>query len=1018
LVFLRLFFVSDDMPNSVFPISELNSYSFNYFDDCDPNAYDPAYDRDPGADEAAQAAMKDLAALMRAKRNRAVLPVQASSTAALDAPDVHFTVLRKAGGPLTKRITLTEAGSLLSDGSRCKMSEGTAFRACLRFPHDFAEFIATMQSNEAIALGTLNDGLPDCVKITTKNRLATLHEVDGSNLIARSGDYFGYRPGEIALVLLDVDVKSMPPDVRQCVDALHGAFAALARVLPALGRVPHVVRRSTSSGIHRTDTLEKFPDAGGLHIYVPLVIEDAETVRVFLSRLHRRAWLAGFGWGALSKAGAFLERSLVDASVVRPERLVFEANAELGPLLAQDLSQRKPVASVGNGGTLTLDDCPDLTELETATLHRLIEAECTRLIPQTEKAKAAYVAERTLEIRTRKPGVSPAETLRTALSEINGVLLADSVLVFDSGRGGQAVTVADVLADPDPYVGKALADPIEGRSYGSATAKLFRNSGGHLWIKSHAHGGQNFDLPDGPIEEKAVQAGYILPEILLEPGALTQAVDAGEEALIAAKLDVYQRGPFIVRQGSLSIAASGGRKVSASSIMRVGDWALTETMTAAAAWKRFDARSKKWAAIDAPQNVVKAYQDRTGRWKLPVLAGIVNAPTLRADGSILAVPGYDEATCLLLDFRGVQFPAIPSHPSRDDALAAIKVLADLISTFPFVTEADRSVALSCILTGAVRGAIPTAPMHAFSAPEAGTGKSMLVDLSSLIATGREAGVVSAAKTDDEFEKKLGAMLLAGDPVISIDNIDREFGGELMCSVLTQTIVKIRILGKSETSELPSSALITANGNNLTIVGDLARRTLLCRLDAECESPHLRVFDRDPLTMVQADRGKYVRAALTVLRAYALAGKPNTPTPLGSFADWSNWIRGALIWLGQADPVATMQAVRDGDPVLAAIRAVVAGWSEAIGQDEVTVKAAIAKANDTTEWTPRCDSVPEYPEFRDALLAVAGIRDVVDPGRLGRWLRSKRNKVVAGHQFVSAGETGGVTRWKLLPVKGS
>lgn len=310
------------------------------------------------------------------------------------------------------------------------------------------------------------------------------------------------------------------------------------------------------------------------------------------------------------------------------------------------------------------------------------------------------------------------------------------------------------------------------------------------------------------------------------------------------------------------------------------------------------------------------------------------------------------------------------------------------------------------------------PMHAYTAPEAGSGKSMLVDLASLIATGREAGVVSGAKTDEEFEKKLGAMLLAGDPVISIDNIDRELGGELLCSVLTQTVVKVRILGKSETPELPSGALITANGNNLAIVGDLARRTLLCRLDAECERPHLRVFDRNPIRVVRADRGKYVCAALTVLRAYVVADMPGKPEPLGSYVDWSNWVRGALIWLGRADPVATMEAVRDGDPVLAAVRAVIAGWSEAIGDDEVTVKAAITRANSTTAWTQRHGSADEHPEFRDALLAVAGVRDAVDPGRLGRWLRSKRNKVVAGHQFVSPGETGGVARWRLLPVRGS
>ncbi len=641
----------------------------------------------------------------------------------------------KAGdATLTKWITLLDNGELHSDGSRCGMATGSVQRLKLGFPREFAGYIGALQSNEAIGLGRLLDGLPDLCEVMTKSQLARLNGTAAPDMVSRSANYFAYKAGELALMLIDVDVKKMSPAARERMDALGGPMKALASLVPALGSVAAVVRKSTSSGVSRTDTGEVFADAGGLHIYVPLFIQDAGTVKAFLDRLDARAWLAGLGWGMIDVVGKFHKRSLVDPSVALPERLVFEANAQLGGLLTQDLVQRTPMVVDGDGGTLVLDDCPELTEAEQDTLRGLLAAERARLIPQAEMAEAGYVEVRTREIRTRKPNMTAAEILRTALSEIKGKLLAESLLVFDNGPGGQAVSVADVLDDPARYVGRPLADPLEGRTYGRATAMLLRNADGHLWVKSHAHGGCGYDLPADPVEVEtvqiatpavqAIQAGcYVQPEIRLEPGALTETVNAGEAALIAAKLDVYQRGPFIVRQGSMRIAVSGGREVSVSSIMRMGDWALTETMTAAAAWKRYDARSQKWVATDAPQNVVKAYRDRAGRWGLPVLAGIVNAPTLRADGSILAEPGYDEATCLLLDFRGVAFPAVPSHPSRDDALAAMEVLADLISTFPFVAEADRSVALSCLLTGAVRVPSPPCPCTPTPRPRPGPAKA-------------------------------------------------------------------------------------------------------------------------------------------------------------------------------------------------------------------------------------------------------------------------------------------------------
>ena len=44
-----------------------------------------------------------------------------------------------------------------------------------------------------------------------------------------------------------------------------------------------------------------------------------------------------------------------------------------------------------------------------------------------------------------------------------------------------------------------------------------------------------------------------------------------------------------------------------------------------------------------------------------------------------------------------------------------------------------------------------------------------------------------------MEKRLGAALIAGDRIISIDNCERPLGGELLCQALTQRILKPRVL---------------------------------------------------------------------------------------------------------------------------------------------------------------------------------------------------------------------------------
>ena len=134
---------------------------------------------------------------------------------------------------------------------------------------------------------------------------------------------------------------------------------------------------------------------------------------------------------------------------------------------------------------------------------------------------------------------------------------------------------------------------------------------------------------------------------------------------------------------------------------------------------------------------------------------------IRADGSMLDKPGYDRRTGLLFRPDGVAFQRIPDRPTREQAERALLRLEDLVRTFDFVEDADRSVALSAILSALDRRAVDAVPMHAFTAPVAGSGKTMLVDICSMIATGRRAPVLDQSKDDIETDKRLVAALLRG-----------------------------------------------------------------------------------------------------------------------------------------------------------------------------------------------------------------------------------------------------------------
>src|SRR5262249_23756791 len=122
----------------------------------------------------------------------------------------EITLIKKCDpNPLmSKRILLNEQGVLRTDGSECVMVQGTATRVPAPRASDLAKIISGCSSDEAIALGSLRDGLSNSVPITVPRKLK-----DNPGAITRSRESIDYRPGIPAWVLIDFDTKGMPAQV-------------------------------------------------------------------------------------------------------------------------------------------------------------------------------------------------------------------------------------------------------------------------------------------------------------------------------------------------------------------------------------------------------------------------------------------------------------------------------------------------------------------------------------------------------------------------------------------------------------------------------------------------------------------------------------------------------------------------------------------------------------------------------------------------------------------------------------
>ena len=494
------------------------------------------------------------------------------------------------------------------------------------------------------------------------------------------------------------------------------------------------------------------------------------------------------------------------------------------------------------------------------------------------------------------------------------------------------------------------------------------------------------------------------PLIKVARGSLSINADEAEQALIAAGVPFFERSNALVRPIIKDVDGFHGTKTKAAQLARVNQAYMRDILGRIAHWRCLDQRAKTWLPIDPPRETAETVLARAGEWQFPSVAGIVTCPTLRPDGTILDQPGFDPETRLLLIDPPAMQP-IPDAPTRDDAIEALELLKGLLTEFPFVGAVDTAVGLSTLVTPVARGAYTVAPMHTADAPDAGTGKSYLHDCAAMIATGQCMPVIAAGANEEESEKRLGSALLAGQPLVTIDNISGTLSGAALCQYIERPRPQVRVLGKSELILVETrGTTFFANGNNLVIVGDVCRRVVRGRLDAKMEDPELRVFKKNPLAMIAADRGAYIRACLAIPRAYIAAGRPDRASPLASFEEWSDTVRSALIWLGESDPVASMTAAKAEDPERAGFRDLISTWVNAFGTGESnkrTLKEVVAAARATAPGNGITPPPLINPDLNTALqAAVIGEKKYrqFDAASLGYWMRNHKDAIVGDYRF--------------------
>jgi hypothetical protein len=257
----------------------------------------------------------------------------------------------------------------------------------------------------------------------------------------------------------------------------------------------------------------------------------------------------------------------------------------------------------------------------------------------------------------------------------------------------------------------------------------------------------------------------------------------------------------------------------------------------------------RYVPAEVPREVIQDLMSRPEELPFPRLNGVFESPVAVDSGRVLEQSGYDYQSGFFLVVQSdFELPPMPDCPTREDARIASEFIQnEILTDFPFEDEASKDNVLAALITVVARPAINgPVPIGIIDATSAGTGKSLLNEVIAQIGTGRPAAMKSLPKDEEETRKVITSALMRNPAgMIVFDNLAGSISSAVLAQALTSRNYQDRVLGSSRMVEIPNRCTWFANGNNVDIRGDIARRAYYIRLDSQCTNPWLRNEFRHP-----------------------------------------------------------------------------------------------------------------------------------------------------------------------------
>lgn len=760
---------------------------------------------------------------------------------------------------LTKVISLSKEGKMVKQPS-AQLIEGSAETMELTTISDFAALLTMLESNQALVYGVPNDGIANA-KVITKKRYS---ELGGKTqgLITRTKEHFSWSSGA-GIMMFDYDPDGEALDKEAVLQLLY-------EVCPAIRDVDHLWWMSSSSNIINTETGEQLTTVTGQRIYV--MVNSAADIERAAKVINDKLWLTGHGYVKVSASGAMLNRVPFDMSVYQPSRLDFAAGAACVEPLQQNRGE--PELIEGNLRSLdTLTALPDLNSTELERLETIRLGKEAGAKPKAQAARVEYIETMKDKLLRSDPDIDDKEqaALMTMVLD-DKLLLPNWVLYVWHENSLEEITVAELLQNKHYYDGMLCLDPIEpDYDGGRLVGKLYLNTEKPI-VYSFARGGHSYAL---------LNKTHQIP---LSDGKLHEAVNE-TMAIIAQRKELFSYGTALVEpiSGKLITIDKPQMKHYLGGIIEY-----------------IGCNGKP---VNPSNDLVDGVISVGGSRGISPIKGYIDHPMVDANLRMIDTAGYDAPTQLLMAFDKSDFSISDRKLTDSEVMDKLNRIYSPFVGFEVAGGDDKSVLLAAIFSTVVRQVLPMCPAFGIDAPMQGSGKTLLAETISMLAAGKLASAVPThGKTnDDEFRKRLFAMLIAGEKVCLFDNLVGTFDSPSFAAALTSEYFTDRVLGKSKTVTTLVKTLFLLTGNNMNITGDMSRRVLQMRLAPKNDKLTERKYEFDPVVKVASMRFEIISDVLSLINHWKHCGAPKAAGSMTSYGEWDTLVRQPLAFIASQYP---------------------------------------------------------------------------------------------------------------------